>query len=223
MSQPLVIYGAGGHGREIAALIRALGRAGADWSFRGWLTDDARTWGKEAAGWPVLGDGEWLRQRPGIAVAVAIGDPLARGRVVERIQDYNPAFPVLVDPSAQIMEGSAPGRGSIVMAGAVVSIDVAIGEFACLNMRVSVSHDCRLGKGATLGPAVTLAGSVTIGAWTTIGAAATCLPGISIGERSVVGAGAVVLAGLPAECTAVGVPARVIGANANLGSIQPRV
>lgn len=43
-----------------------------------------------------------------------------------------------------------------------------------------------------------------------IGARAIILGGVSIGDNAKIGAGAVVLNDIPADCTAVGVPAKVV-------------
>ncbi|MBX3342339.1 MAG: sugar O-acetyltransferase [Nitrospira sp.] len=43
-----------------------------------------------------------------------------------------------------------------------------------------------------------------------IGGGAVILPGVTIGDRSVVGAGSVVVHSVPADCVAVGNPARVV-------------
>lgn len=53
-------------------------------------------------------------------------------------------------------------------------------------------------------------GGVTIGAHAWIGAHSTILDGVSIGERSIVGAHSLVRENIPADCVAVGSPARVI-------------
>lgn len=45
------------------------------------------------------------------------------------------------------------------------------------------------------------------GVW--LGAGAVVLPGVTIGDHSIIGAGAVVTHDIPADCEAVGVPARV--------------
>jgi sugar O-acyltransferase (sialic acid O-acetyltransferase NeuD family) len=205
-----VVYGAGGHGREIAALIGRLSAEGADWEITGWLSDEASSWGQTIAGLPVLGDGEWLRGKSGMAVALGIGSPRARKRVVERIAGLNPAFPALIDPAALVMPRSAVDRGCIVMAGAIVSIDSVLGEFSSLNLRASVNHDCRIGDFGTLGPGTVLAGNVTLGEGSELGAGVTCIPGVAIGAWAMIGAGAVVISDLPSRSTSVGVPARVI-------------
>ena len=210
MSRPIVVYGAGGHGREVAALIGALRAAGADWDLLGFLSDDPRSVGQQVAELPVLGDGEWLRKNVGTAVALGIGSPVDRQRVVQRITPLVGAFPVLAHPTSQVMDRVGLEQGAVVFAGAVVSVDAHIGAFAAVNLLASVSHDCRLGPFATLAPRVALAGNTTIEEGVDLGTGALCIPGVRVGAWSVVGAGAVVIRDLPARCTAVGVPARVI-------------
>ena len=51
---------------------------------------------------------------------------------------------------------------------------------------------------------------ITIGDNVWLGGGAIILPGVTIGENSVVGAGTVVTKDIPANCVAVGNPARVI-------------
>ena len=89
-------------------------------------------------------------------------------------------------------------------------------------------RDIRIGKHCQIGPRVQILTAthpvepglrrdgwesgeeVHIGDNVWIGAGVIVLPGISIGDNSVVGAGAVVSRDLPADCVAVGSPARVI-------------
>lgn len=52
--------------------------------------------------------------------------------------------------------------------------------------------------------------AVTIGERCWIGGHVTICPGVTIGDRSVIGAGSVVTKSIPADCLAVGNPARVI-------------
>ncbi len=53
---------------------------------------------------------------------------------------------------------------------------------------------------------------VTVGAGAWLGAGVKVLDGVRIGDRAVIGAGAVVRADVPDGATAVGVPARIVGA-----------
>lgn len=210
MSGPIVVYGAGGHAREIAALVADLRRAGEGWEFKGFLSDDATQWGQTIAGMPVLGDGEWLARHPGVALALGIGSPAARCRAVARIAGLGHPLPALVHPTAVVMDRSQVGQGAVVAAGVVVTVDVDLGPCSVLNVQCSVSHDCRIGAYGTLAPRVALPGGVQVGTGCDIGTGASTVPRVELGEWSVVGAGATVTRNLPSNCTAVGVPARIV-------------
>jgi acetyltransferase-like isoleucine patch superfamily enzyme len=67
-----------------------------------------------------------------------------------------------------------------------------------------------VGDFATVAPASNLSGGVELGTGCEIGSGVTTIEGVRIGEWTIVGAGAVVASDLPANCTAVGVPARPI-------------
>lgn len=56
------------------------------------------------------------------------------------------------------------------------------------------------------------AAGIRVGSGVWIGAGAKVLDGVAIGDRAIVGAGAVVRASVPDGATAVGVPARILGA-----------
>jgi acetyltransferase-like isoleucine patch superfamily enzyme len=57
---------------------------------------------------------------------------------------------------------------------------------------------------------VNLGGGSTLEAGVFAGTCATVLPRVQVGENTTIGAGTVVTRDLPANCTAVGVPAKVI-------------
>ena len=58
---PVVVYGAGGHGRETAQLIEDINAHRARWDVLGFIDDNPSLHGREINGLPVLGGIEWLR------------------------------------------------------------------------------------------------------------------------------------------------------------------
>jgi acetyltransferase-like isoleucine patch superfamily enzyme len=106
--------------------------------------------------------------------------------------------------------------------------EVHVGERSCLWAGDSTGS-ITLGDNALLGPEVFITASnyqvaagtpvmhqakseadVVIGADVWLGVRVTVLPGVTIGDGAVVGAGSVVSKSLPANCIAVGAPARVV-------------
>ena len=59
-------------------------------------------------------------------------------------------------------------------------------------------------------PTVNISGEVNIGEEVYVGTGAKIINQLEIGENTIVGAGAVVAKTLPANCTAVGIPAKPI-------------
>lgn len=214
----LVIFGIGGHAREVAQLVADINQAQPGrWHLLGFLVDpQAVTRIRKPLPAPVLGDAQWLALHPDVQAVVAVGSPSARRSIVQRLRQAQPAlrFATLVHPRAWLAERVSVGQGSVVFAGALINVDVAIGAHSSINLGCTISHDCLLGDFVSLGPGVHLAGAASVGDDVDIGTGATLRPGVHLGPGAVIGAGAVVVHDLPAGCTAVGVPARPLKAAA---------
>ena len=67
----IVIYGAGGLGREVAQLLDDFNGQNPQWSVLGFLSDDATSHGRIVGDLPVLGGSEWAHARtlPGFQLA----------------------------------------------------------------------------------------------------------------------------------------------------------
>lgn len=209
--QRIAIYGAGGQGREVAQLIRAINRVHPQWEFVGWYDDGVEA-GTVMAGYPVLGDMAALNavSEP-LAITVAIGWSATKQKVVERIQNPHISFPVLVHPSVIWESGEVQlGEGTVLQAGVICTTNVQVGRHVLVNLGCTLAHDCKIGDYVGLMPSVNISGEVTVGDTAYIGTGAQVLQQLNIGARAVIGAGSVVHKHIPAGYTAVGVPARAI-------------
>jgi sugar O-acyltransferase (sialic acid O-acetyltransferase NeuD family) len=204
--QGCLIVGAGGHAKVVIDALLSGGRR-----VLGCHDDDPALAGTEVIGGVrVLGTTAQLPEGPadGVRMIVAIGDNGTRRRLANR---DDAAYAVAVAPSAVPGLGVSIGAGSMVLQSVVVNADTVVGRHAILNTACSVDHDCRIGDFVHIAPGGRLGGNVTVGEGAFLGIGVAVLPGIRIGRWSVVGAGAVVTRDIPDNCTAVGVPARVIG------------
>lgn len=216
MTARLAVLGAGGHATEIRGYVLELIRRGWDGELLGFL-DDAIEPGVHR-NLQVLGPIDALVGRgpevfESLFYLTAFGSNALRRKVVERIGTFYAgriAPWTLVHPEASIGEDVAIGEGTCVAPGAIITSRVRIGRHAILNVKASVSHDCLVGDYVNLNPGATVCGKVKIGDGAYIGAGATLIDGVSVGRNAVIGAGAVVLHDIPADVTAVGVPARIV-------------
>ena len=206
----IVIVGSGGLGREVKWLIDECNREQKRWNFLGWISNEEP--GTVIAGYPILGTEEWILQRKKeIDVAIAIGNGPRRNRVVSYLGDKDfISYPVIISPSAEMSDSVVLGRGSIITAKSILTVDIKAGEFFFCNLACTVGHDCVIGDYVTLNPGVNLSGNVELGDFVTIGTGAAVIQGLFIGEHTIVGAGASVIRDIEANVTAVGVPARPI-------------
>ncbi|OGX84800.1 hypothetical protein BEN47_15815 [Hymenobacter lapidarius] len=212
---PLVIFGAGGLGREVLLLVQQLNAATAPaaWNVRGFYDDHAPATAT-VAGLPYLGTSADLNATPEpLAVAVAVGSPASRAAVVARLTSGQLSFPVLVHPQVALAprQRIAVGEGSIIQQGCFLTCDITLGRFVLLNLGCTIGHDAVLGDFSSLMPHANVSGATQLGAGTYLGTNTTVIQGIIIGENTIIGAGAVVVRNLPANITAVGVPAKAIG------------
>lgn len=204
----LAIFGTGGFAREVHQVVEDVNDRALTWRFLGFLDSDPSRHGQELHGHRVLGGGEWLADHPEVAVAVAIGSPVARWRVVGGLSHTR--WATLIHPRAWIGSGVKIGEGTIVCAGSLITTDIVIGSHVILNLDCTVGHDARIGEFATAAPSVNISGNVRVGPGCDLGTGSNIIQDLTIGEWSVVGAGAVVIRDLPANVTAVGVPAKVV-------------
>jgi sugar O-acyltransferase (sialic acid O-acetyltransferase NeuD family) len=207
----IVIYGAGGAGREVAQLLADINAREPQWSVLGFLSDEVASHGRIVGDLPVLGGSEWVRARTTpLAVALGVGSPALKHRLVERVRGPLVSFPILVHPTVSMGRRVSLGEGTIVCTATVITVDIRVGAFCMINHGCTITHDDVLGHYSTLAPGVNVSGNVTVGDGADIGTGSQLVQGVSIGAWSIVGAGAVVCRDLPANVTAVGVPARVI-------------
>jgi sugar O-acyltransferase (sialic acid O-acetyltransferase NeuD family) len=204
MSNHLLIWGAGGHGKVILDIARSMGRFD-DIAF---LDDNRTKAGQSFCECLLVDASENLQRCAGSLFVIAIGDNHIRARCFSRALASGLLPATLVHRSALLGTSTSIGKGTVVMPGVIVNAGAVIGDNCIINSGAIVEHDCRIEANVHISPRVVLGGGVCVGQFAHIGIGATVLPGALVGEESIVGAGAVVLREVTAHCTVVGVPAK---------------
>jgi sugar O-acyltransferase (sialic acid O-acetyltransferase NeuD family) len=210
----VVIVGAGAHGREVAEILRHRAQTEGRVLIAGFIDDDRSLWRSTIDELPVLGDWTWFEgvNRDEIAVVCSSGFSETRKQIASRAESYALTFASAISPLAYLSPRAAIGEGVVIYPNATVCRGSSIGNHVLINAGSVVSHDDKLGAYVTLNPGVHLAGNVSVGEGSYLGMGSNVIQGVSIGAWATVGAGAAVISDLPAHVTAVGVPARILGA-----------
>ena len=195
----LIIIGAGGHGKVIADAALKNGYTNIC------CVDDNAT--GDVMGFPIIGttaDVECLNDG-NTDFVIGIGNNAIRKTIAEI---HNVNWVSIVHPSAQIGFDAEIGKGTVVMANAVVNVCAKIGEHCIINTGAIVEHDNVIENYAHISPNVALGGTVRIGSLTHVGIGATVKNNTEICYDCTIGAGAVVVKNIKEPGTYVGVPIR---------------
>ncbi len=206
----LVLYGAGGHARVVADIVRLSGQ----YAVVGFLDDVNRDRHgllfEQASILGGLDHLDALRAQGIRDLFIAIGACGDRLRLAEAGGRAGFVFPTLVHPRAVVATSATLGEGTVVVAGGIVNPGARVGAQVIVNTAASVDHDCVVADGAHLACGARLAGGVHVGRGAWIGLGAVIREHVRIGAFSIVGAGAVVLNDVPDGVVVYGCPARVI-------------
>lgn len=208
----IAVFGAGGFGREVHFLIEQINRVKPSFEFIGYF-DDGIAKGKIINNYPVLGGINELNQYPDdLSLAVAVGDPVIKKKIIEKIENNRITFPTLIHPSAIIgnPEFTKLGKGCIICAGVIITVNINIGDFVILNLSCTVGHDTNIGDYSSFMPTINISGEVNIDKCVYVGTGAKIINQLTIGENAIIGAGAVIIRNVPNYATVVGNPGKII-------------
>ena len=207
----IAIIGAGGFGREVKILIDQINAVSTKYDFIGYY-DDGKEKGILINGFPVLGKVSDLNSvSDAIYIALGLGNPDFKKNVVASINNENIIFETLIHPSVLIGNDAVSiGKGTVICAGNIITCNISIQDYVTLNLACTIGHDTILENFVSLMPAVNVSGEVILEEAVYVGTGAKIINQVSVGKNTTIGAGALVSKSIPANCTAVGIPAKPI-------------
>jgi sugar O-acyltransferase (sialic acid O-acetyltransferase NeuD family) len=195
--KPLIIFGAGGHAKEVIEAARASGMAVSA------ALDDHPT-SDAILGVPIIRSSEIAREDLRLyRFVVAIGNCAVRREKFEALRDAGATPETVIHPRAYVSVSATIGRGAVILAMATVQASVAVGENSIVNVAALIGHDCRIGNHCHVSGGVSLGGSCVINdeAWVSLGASVK--EGVIIGEGAFIGMGAMISRHVPAHHKAI--------------------
>lgn len=196
MCKNVIIIGAGGHGKVIADIVRK-----SNDNFIGFLDDDLS---KEN----VIGRVSECTKYQDCYFVIGIGNNKIRKKIAEEYPELK--YYTAIHPAAILSTNVKIGKGTVIMANAVINDSSEIGSHCIINTASVVEHDNCIEDYVHISPNATLCGTVKVGKETHIGAGAIIKNNISICGNVVVGIGAAIVKDIDESGTYVGVPGKMI-------------
>lgn len=191
----LLVVGAGGHGRSVAEAAELSGQ----FDLVGFL-DDSLPAGETVLDLTVLGPVTSMAQHMAVAAQaiVAIGNNAVREKLMQQLTEAGFERATVVHPRAFVSPSAVLGKGSAVMAGAILGTQARLGVGSIVNCGAVVDHHATVEDFGHLGVNASMAGGTVLGrgAWMQAGSA--------LGYGVKVGAGDVLLPGSARESTKAG-------------------
>lgn len=199
----LVIYGCGGHGREMVLASRAMRRSIV-------FLDDH--------GAPDYGDVEpttFADLRDTDEIIIAAGSPATRRKMAAKVERWR--FATVVAPCAVVDPTAELGMGAQICDFSYIGSRVTVGRHFQCNVRSHVHHDCVIGDFVTFSPGTLCLGTVHVDDDVFVGAGAMIRNGsperpLRIGRGATIGMGAVVTKDVLDGEVVVGNPAQPMAA-----------
>lgn len=200
----IAIVGSGGFAKETKWIIDRIDSVNRQWNFCGYIDKDKT---KENV---LVDDEELLNVCEELSVVIAIGNPRLRMHLYKKYEKNKYiSFPNLIDPSVNLGDSVKLGKGNIICANSILTVDITIGDFNIINLGCTVGHDVEIGNFNTINPGTNISGNVQTGNLVDIGTGVKIIQGKKIESGAVIGAGAVVIKDIPCNTLAVGVPSMI--------------
>lgn len=210
----IVIFGAGGFGREVLEMINQINLIKPTWDVIGFI-DDAQEVNTQISGKVVLGGLNYLNDeiKEETGVVLAIGNPQVKQKIISKISSTLLYYPVLIHPNVVLPSNISEysfGEGTIICPFTFVSLNVRIGKHVLINVNCTIGHDAQIGDFSCLMPNVNVSGEVVLGERTYGGVGSKIINKVKVVSDVTIGAGSVVIKDIESSGTVMGVPARMI-------------
>jgi len=209
--QDLVLFGAGGMAKEVAALVRDINRETLMFRHIAYVVDDAYfREGEEIHGVPVFPRNWLIEHKTDVVCVCAVGYSKERRIIQRSLMQEGVRFVNLLHPTTRLGEGTTIGVGCIMEPNCGISADCRLGDGIFLNGDVNIGHDAVLEDYVTCFPRCQVSGKVRIGEAACIGSMSFINEKRKIGAEAVVAPGSIVFGNVKEGTHVMGNPAKRI-------------
>lgn len=206
--RPLILVGGGGHCKSVIDVAESAG-----YSILG-ILDRPEEVGKKVLNYEVVGtDDEMVKYVDKADFIVTVGQiksPALRIKLHQMIEKVGGHLATIIAPTAHVSKYAMIGEGTVIMHHAFVNAEANIGKGCIINTASAIEHEAIVGDYCHISTGAIVNGGAKVGKESFMGSQTVISQCVSIGSRAVIGAGSAVVSDLPANCIAVGVPAKPI-------------
>lgn len=152
-------------------------------------------------------------------ILLLTSDNKTRFNQMEACRKYGFELVSAIHPTVTILPEAKIAPGVWINAGCIIGYKAEIEPGVIINTGAQIDHHNVLKKCCQVDPGVVTAGNVTLWDRCHVHTGSVIVNRIEIGADTIIGAGAVVTENIPPNCTAVGIPARVIKYNTKTAHI----
>ena len=181
----IVIIGAGDLGKEVVWMIEDINKRKTTYLIMGFLDDDVEKTGNIHYGYEVLGTLDKLpelSEKMDISAVIAIQDGAIRKTIVNHFSEFE-AWETIIHPSVNIAATSCVGKGSILFANTIVSVDSILGKFNMCYLASTICNDCKFGDYVSVMSGGLVSEHVDMGEETYLASGVCVYPHTKIGKR----------------------------------------
>jgi sugar O-acyltransferase (sialic acid O-acetyltransferase NeuD family) len=151
-----IVVGAGGLGREIAAMQNSY--FSDQYDLMGFV-DDAKQAHDRVNGMYILGGVDWLLKQENLRVVIGIGNPQIKRKIIEYLSlNSELNYPNLIHPHAHLHASGfiQIGKGNLITDGCILTTNISLGNFNLINLNTTIGNDTVIGNYSSIMPGVNI-------------------------------------------------------------------
>jgi len=146
----------------------------------------------------------------GAEAVIGVGNPELQQKLAESVGLKGYTHVSRHAHIADVTGRSTIGEGTIVTPGCILTTDIHIGRFCCINLDTTIGHNTAIDDYCNIAPGVHLSGNIVLGKRCNIGTGSVIKERVKICEDVVIGMGAAVVKDIEEPGVYVGCPAKKI-------------
>ncbi len=204
----LIIIGARGFGREVAALATQCSGYTKEYTLKGFLDNKEDVLNGFEGYPPLLSSVEDYRPEENDVFACALGDVNWKEHYTDKIREKKGTFINLIHPTATLSQNVTLGEGVIIFGNSYIGNDTSIGDLVTIQGAVQIGHDVKIGRLSHFNAFAFVGGYCSIGEKVTMNVKASVIPKVNIAHSATVGAHSLVIKNPGPWSSVFGTPAK---------------